>query len=493
MATKAISNEPCDLILLGALGDLSRRKLLPALYQLERAGLLHPQTRLIACARENLSRSEYCALIEAKLRSLGPLDEEAWLRLQAKFTYCQLELTNTTDYSKLAALVMPSDRILITYFAIPPVLYAKVCQALSSIGFTKQPYRLVLEKPIGQDLASSIEINDEVARYYAEDQIYRIDHYLGKETVLNLLVLRFANSVFSSNWDHRVIDKVEITVAEEVGVEGRWDYYDNSGQVRDMLQNHLLQILSLVAMDPPLSLSAESIRSEKLKVLKSLRPINVENVLEHTVRAQYVKSTINGRIVPGYLEEEGANLDSKTETFVGIKAFIDNWRWSGVPFHLMTGKKLSKKQSEVVIYFKPQPHNIFSPIQKQLTPNQLIIRLQPDEGVELRIINKIPGLNEHMQLHDSKLDLNFNHIFNTQRIADAYERLLLEVMQGNQYLFVSREEVLEAWKWIDGIKASWEHHGAPLHYYPSGTWGPQEIISLFNGRGRIWDEHHDLS
>lgn len=492
MISKAGSKYSVDFILFGTLGDLSCRKLLPALYQLECANLLHEESRIIGCAKEDLSLSAYCALVKTKIMPQGTLNEDAWARLQAKLAYCQLDLTESTDYLKLEAYTR-SERIPISYFAIPPFLYAQVCQALSRIGLTKQPCRLVLEKPIGQDLTSSIEINNEVARYFAEDQIYRIDHYLGKETVLNLLVLRFANSVFSADWDHRVIDKVEITVAEEVGVEGRWNYYDNSGQVRDMLQNHLLQILSLVAMDPPLSLSAESIRSEKLKVLKALRPFNADNVLQHTVRAQYISGIVNGQKVPGYLEEEGANPNSTTETFVGIKAFIDNWRWSGVPFHLLTGKKLAKKQSEVVIHFKAQPHNIFSHIQKELTPNQLIIRLQPDEGVELRIMNKIPGLNDHMQLHGSKLDLNFNHIFNTHRIADAYERLLLEVMQGNQYLFVSREEVEEAWKWIDGIKDAWEQHQAPLYSYPSGTWGPAEVVQLFNGRARIWDEHHEIS
>lgn len=488
MFAKAVSKYPCDFILFGTLGDLSCRKLLPALYELEGAQLLHSDTRIVGCAREELTLLSYIDFIKAKLKKFlaKPIDEAVWLRLVAKLAYCQLELTDYNQYQKLLDYVTPSERVVISYFAIPPFLYAQACQGLSQVGLTNQPSRLVLEKPIGHDLVSSIDINDQVAHFFDEDQIYRIDHYLGKETVLNLLVLRFANSIFSSNWDHRVIDRVEITVAEEIGVEGRWDYYDKSGHARDMLQNHLLQILSLIAMDPPLSLSAESIRCEKLKVLKSLRPISELNAHDYTVRGQYIGSVVNGQTTPGYLEEEGANPGSRTETFVAVKTFIDNWRWSGVPFYLLTGKKLSKKQSAVVIYFKPQPHNIFNQLNQELSSNQLIIRLQPDEGVELRIMNKIPGLTETMQLHDSKLDLNFNHAFNTYRIADAYERLVLEVMLGNQYLFVSREEIEHAWKWIDGIKAAWEQQNSPLYTYPSGTWGPDEVLRLFDDHKNIW-------
>lgn len=486
---------PCDLILFGALGDLSCRKLIPALYQLECANLLHTNTRIISCAREALTLIEYLKFAKTKTQAfMGKnLDEKVWSRFVEKMVYCQLDLTQLDDYARLVAYVLPEERTTISYLAIPPSLYAQVCQGLSNIGLTKQPSRIVLEKPIGHDLSSSIAINNEVAHFFAENQIYRIDHYLGKETVLNLLVLRFANAIFSSNWDNQSIDKVEITVAEEVGVEGRWGYYDKSGQVRDMLQNHLLQILSLLAMEPPMSLSAECIRSEKLKVLKSLRPISDLQVHENTIRAQYVANVINGQNILGYLDEEEAHRDSTTETFVAIKAYIDNWRWSGVPFYLLTGKRLSKKQSEVVIYFKPQPYNIFKQLKQNLSPNQLIIRLQPDEGVELRMMNKIPGLSECMQLRDSKLNLNFNHLSNSQRIADAYERLLLEVMLGNQYLFVSREEVEQAWKWIDDIKLAWEKQDTPLHTYPSGTWGPLELIRLYNGKAHVWGEQNAVT
>ncbi|KTD05912.1 glucose-6-phosphate 1-dehydrogenase [Legionella gratiana] len=495
MIEEVVAKYPCNLILFGALGDLSCRKLIPALFQLECANLLHAHTRIISCAREALTLTKYLEIAKTKTQTFigKELDEKLWSRFVEKMVYCQLDLTHFEDYVRLKDLVTPDERITISYLAIPPSLYAQACQGLSSIGLTKQPSRIVLEKPIGHDLPSSIAINNEVAHFFAENQIYRIDHYLGKETVLNLLVLRFANAIFSSNWDNQSIDKVEITVAEEVGVEGRWAYYDKSGQVRDMLQNHLLQILSLLAMEPPMSLSAECIRSEKLKVLKSLRSISDLQVHDHTIRAQYVGNVINGQNISGYLDEEGAQRGSTTETFVAIKAYIDNWRWSGVPFYLLTGKRLSKKQSEVVIYFKPQPYNIFKQLKQNLSPNQLIIRLQPDEGVELRMMNKIPGLSDCMQLRDSKLNLNFNHLSNSQRIADAYERLLLEVMLGNQYLFVSREEVEQAWKWIDNIKLAWEKQDTPLYTYPSGTWGPLEVIRLYNGKAHVWGEQNAVT
>ncbi|WP_298628140.1 glucose-6-phosphate dehydrogenase [uncultured Legionella sp.] len=492
MLETAASNAPCDFILFGALGDLSCRKLIPALYRLEELNLLHIDARIIGCDRENLTCPEFLKLIKIRVQNLltESIDESIWARFITKFNYCSLELTLHDEYLKLIHYVAPAKKTVISYFAVPPVLYSSVCQGLSLIGLTSQPSRVVLEKPIGHNLESSQKINNEVAQFFAEEQIYRIDHYLGKETVLNLLVLRFANFMFLSNWDHQVIDKIEITVAEEIGVEGRWDYYDRSGQVRDMLQNHVLQILSLVAMEPPSSLSAEHIRNEKLKVLQSLRLINQGNVCAQTVRAQYASNFINNKVIPGYLEENGAVAHSVTETFVAIKAYIDSRRWSGVPFYLLTGKRLAKKRSEVVIYFKQQLHNIFHHFKNEFPPNRLVLRLQPDEGLELRILSKVPGLGEHLTVQESKLDLNFNRLSNSPRIADAYERLLLEVMQGNQYLFVSREEIEQAWQWIDGIKNSWDAENSPLHTYPSGTWGPDEVRKLFNGQAHIWDEQN---
>lgn len=490
MTATAQSNKACDLILFGTKGDLARRKLLPALYQLEKAGLLHIDSRITGVARDEMTLADYIELVETNLQKFvkEPLDADVLTRLKAKLQYVQIDLTQADDYLKLTAVTDIKSRIPVSYFATAPSLFGNISQGLDAAGLAAQPSRVVLEKPIGHCLESSKVINDVVARYFQENQIYRIDHYLGKETVLNLLALRFANAIFASNWDHNAIDHVQISVAEEVGVEGRWGYYDDAGQMRDMVQNHLLQVLSLIAMEPPASLDADSIRDEKLKVLKALRPINLQNVQEKTVRGQYSAGFVGGKAVPGYLEEEDARPNSKTETFVAIKVDIDNWRWAGVPFYLRTGKRMPNKVSEVVICFKPQPHNIFHETYKQLPANKLIIRLQPDEGVEIQIMNKIPGLGENMQLQQSKLDLSFDETFKAQRIADAYERLLLEAMLGNQYLFVRRDEVEQAWKWVDGILDAWRINNEPPKAYQAGTWGPVAAISLLARDDRNWDE-----
>ena len=490
MTATAQTNKACDLILFGTKGDLARRKLLPALYQLEKAGLLHTDSRITGVARDDLTQQEYLDVVETNLQKFvkEPLDTEVLTRLKSKLQYVQIDLTKEQDYLKLADVTDIKKRIPVSYFATAPSLFGNICQGLDAAGLSVEPSRVVLEKPIGHCLESSKVINDEVAKYFKESQIYRIDHYLGKETVLNLLALRFANAIFASNWDHNAIDHVQISVAEEVGVEGRWGYYDDAGQMRDMVQNHLLQVLSLIAMEPPASLDADSIRDEKLKVLKALRPINLQNVQEKTVRGQYAAGFVGGKPVPGYLEEEDARPNSKTETFVAIKVDIDNWRWAGVPFYLRTGKRMPNKVSEVVICFKPQPHNIFHETYKQLPANKLIIRLQPDEGVEIQIMNKIPGLGENMQLQQSKLDLSFDETFKSQRIADAYERLLLEAMLGNQYLFVRRDEVEQAWKWVDGILGAWKANNEPPKAYQAGTWGPVAAISLLARDDRNWDE-----
>lgn len=489
--TTTNQNQACDLILFGTKGDLARRKLLPALYQLEKAGLLASESRIIGVARDEMDTTGYVELVKLNLTRFlkkEALDEQVWSTLAAKLHYVAIDLTKTEDYQKLNAVVDSKNHITVSYFATPPSLFGDLCRGLAAAGLADSPSRVVLEKPIGHDLASSRVINDQVAEFFQESQIYRIDHYLGKETVLNLLALRFANAIFASNWDHNAIDHVQITVAEEVGVEGRWSYYDDAGQMRDMVQNHLLQVLSLIAMEPPARLDADSIRDEKLKVLKALRRIDHTNIQEKTVRGQYASGFAIGQAVPGYLEEEGARPNSKTETFVAIKVDIDNWRWAGVPFYLRTGKRMPKKHSEVVICFKPQPHNIFHETYRELPANKLIIRLQPDEGVEIQVMNKIPGLGENMRLQQSKLDLSFDETFKSQRIADAYERLLLEAMLGNQYLFVRRDEVEQAWQWVDGIINAWRNCNEPPKSYQAGTWGPVAAISMMARDERNWDE-----
>jgi len=485
-----LSHKPCDLVLFGTKGDLARRKLLPSLYQLEVAGLLATDTKIIGVARHEMTEQEYKAMVSESLSTFIKEDliEDAKERFVERLAYCQVDMTDPEQYKKIAAVVDLENRTMVNYFSTPPSIFGDICSGLSHAGLVVDETRVVVEKPIGHCLESSKVINDKIAEYFKESQIYRIDHYLGKETVLNLLVLRFANAIFTNNWDHECIDHVQISVAEQVGVEGRWGYYDDAGQMRDMVQNHLLQILSLLAMEPPVDLSADSIRDEKLKVLKALRPINAHNYQEKTVRGQYTSGFVAGKAVPGYLEEEGAVTGSTTETFAAIRVDIDNWRWAGVPFYLRTGKRLPAKGTEIVVHFKDLPHNIFKDTYRSLPANKLTIRLQPDEGVEIHLLNKVPGLGEQMELQQTKLDLSFSDTFKTDRIADAYERLLLEAMLGNQSLFVRRDEVEAAWSWIDGILEAWQQSNEQPRPYSAGSWGPVASIAMLARDEREWDE-----
>lgn len=485
------SFEPCDFVLFGTLGDLSRRKLLPSLYQLEKANLVHPETTIIGVARQDLSKEDYIKQVKENIEKFSgePVCDETWARLEAKLDYICVDMRDEASYQQFDGHVDP-ERTMVCYLATPPSIYGDICKGLHSCNIIDSSVRVVLEKPIGHDLETSKEINNQVAEYFDESQIYRIDHYLGKETVLNLIALRFANSIFATNWDHNSIDHVQISVAESVGIEGRWGYFDDAGQMRDMVQNHLLQVLTLIAMEPPATLDADSIRDEKLKVLKALRPINSSNISETTVRGQYTSGFVKGEEVPGYLEEPDANTESQTETFVAIKAEIDNWRWAGVPFYLRTGKRMPSKVSEVVIYFRRQPHNLFGDSFKNLPPNKLVIRLQPDEGVEITVMNKVPGLTSSgsMDLQKSKLNLSFSEAFSDDRIADAYEKLLLEVMLGNQALFVRRDEIEQAWTWVDSILEAWKSSNEPPEPYQAGTWGPVASIGLLARADRAWYE-----
>ena len=435
--------QACDLVIFGAKGDLARRKLLPSLYQLEKAGHIHPDTRIIGVGRADWDKDAYTKVVREALDTFlkEKVDEELWTTLSARLDFCNLDVNDTQHFKNLAKMLDQKKRVTINYFAMPPSTFGAICQGLGASGLNKDPSRIVMEKPLGTDLESSRAINNQVAEFFDESQVYRIDHYLGKETVLNLLALRFANSLFANNWDNSMIDSVQITVAEEVGIEGRWGYFDKAGQMRDMIQNHLLQILTMIAMSPPADLSTDRIRDEKVKVLRSLRRINHTNVRDTTVRGQYTAGFVQGKKVPGYLEEEGANKTSNTETFVSIRVDIDNWRWAGVPFYLRTGKRLPSKCSEVVIYFKNPPLNLFSDSYQELPQNKLTIRLQPDEGVQIDILNKVPGLEHKHRLQTTKLDLSFSDTFHQEHLADAYERLLLETMRGIQALFVRRDEV----------------------------------------------------
>ena len=402
--------------------------------------------------------------------------------------YQQLDFKETSSFNKLFKTLKGANDTRVYYFSTAPAIFGDICDGLYAANLITDKDRVVMEKPIGHCLESSKVINDQVSRFFKEEQIYRIDHYLGKETVLNLLVLRFANSLFTTNWDRNSIDHVQITVAESVGIEGRWGFYDDAGQMRDMIQNHLLQVLSLLAMEPPADLSADSIRLEKLKAIKALVPIDRMNIKDKTVRGQYADGYLNGSPVPGYLNEEGAKENSNTETFVAIKAEIDNWRWAGVPFYLRTGKRMPAKHSEIVVHFKEQPHNIFKESYSELPANKLTIRLQPDEGVELQMMNKIPGIASQMLIQENKLDLSFSDTYENQRVVDAYERLMLEVINGNQSLFVSRDEVEAAWTWADSIIEAWKETNEPPKPYPAGSWGPVSSIALIARDDRQWVE-----
>ncbi|MDD1968447.1 glucose-6-phosphate dehydrogenase [Pseudomonas sp. NPDC090203] len=483
----SITVEPCTFALFGALGDLAVRKLFPALYQLDRAGLLHAETRILALAREAGTPEEHLAYIDKNLRRFVPeaqLEREHVERFQARLSYLHVDFLKGEDYVGLAEVVGDAQTM-IAYFATPASVYGAICENLALVGLTDRT-RAVLEKPIGHDLASSRRVNDAVAKFLPENRVYRIDHYLGKDTVQNLIALRFANSLFETQWNQNYISHVEITVAEKVGIEGRWGYFDQAGQLRDMVQNHLLQLLCLIAMDPPSDLSADSIRDEKVKVLKALVPFTPERLATQVVRGQYIAGYSEGKPVPGYLEEENSNTQSDTETFVAIRADIRNWRWAGVPFYLRTGKRMPQKLSQIVIHFKEPPHYIFAPEQRMQISNRLIIRLQPDEGISLQVMTKDQGLDKGMQLRSTPLQLSFSDAYNSSRVPDAYERLLLEVMRGNQNLFVRKDEIEYAWQWCDQLIAGWKKAGDAPKPYAAGSWGPMSSIALITRDGRSW-------
>ncbi len=481
--------KPCDLVIYGALGDLSRRKLLISLYRLDNANLLEPDTRIIGVDRHDFDKDQFIETAHNSLQEFlnDTIQDEVWARFSARLNYLKIDLTQPEQYQALKTVTDASTRVLVNYFAVSPVLFSNICQGLAHSGILTDESRMVMEKPIGHNLASSREINDEVAKVFSEKQVFRIDHYLGKETVLNLLAIRFANSIFTTNWNHNTIDHIQITVAEEVGIEGRWEYFDKTGQLRDMVQNHLLQILTFIAMEPPVNLEAESIHNEKIKVLKALRPITENNVEQNTVRGQYTNGYLKGKAVPGYLEEEGANTDSTTESFVALRVDIDNWRWAGVPFYLRTGKRLQGKRTEIVVYFRQLPHNIFKDSFKELPPNKLIIHLQPNEGIEIEMLNKIPGIDEDLKLKKTKLDLSFSE-FKKNRIFGGYEKLILEALRGNPTLFLSREEIEQAWVWIDSIQNAWKKMNVVPKPYSAGTWGPVASVALIARENRAWEE-----
>jgi len=481
--------DPFDLIIFGGTGDLAMRKLLPALYHRDRDGQLTADSRIIAASRGALSQEEYLTSVEASLRSNladGEFDETHWNNFSKRLHYSQADAFEHGDWGDLTAVLAGrEDRIRVAYLATAPGLFGPFANGLKTNGLITELSRIVLEKPLGRDLASAREINNAVGECFQENQIYRIDHYLGKETVQNLLALRFGNSLFEPLWRRRAIDHVQFTVAEDLGVAGRVEYYDGVGALRDMVQNHLLQLVCLFAMEPPSSLDQNAVRDEKIKVLRALKPIAADDAHTKTVRGQYTAGAIKGNTVAGF-QDELASKNSTTDTFVALKLEIENWRWSGVPFYLRTGKRLKAKHSEIVVQFQDVPHSIFPEQQYNVTPNLLRIRLQPDEGVELSVMAKEPGPGG-FDLRPVSLDLSFAETFGI-RYPDAYERLLMEVLRGNPALFMRRDEVEAAWGWIDGIIEAWQLSRQKVSSYVSGSWGPMESSMLLDRDGRSWHE-----
>ena len=483
-----------DLVIFGGTGDLAIRKLLPALYHRDLDGQITADSRIIAASRGAMSRDEYLGNVEAGLRESlreGEFDDAQWRTFSERIHYVQADAFAHDEWQALVDLLAGhEERVRVAYLATAPSLFGAIAGGLKHNGLITEQGRIVLEKPLGRDYQSASEINNEVGQCFDENQIYRIDHYLGKETVQNLLALRFANSLFEPLWRRSAIDNVQITVAEDLGVGGRVEFYDRVGALRDMVQNHMLQLVCLFAMEPPSSLHHDAVRDEKIKVLRSLRPITADEVRAKTVRGQYAAGAINKQTVVAYSDELPADVKSSTETFVALKLEIDNWRWSNVPFYLRTGKRLEEKHSEIVVQFQGVPHSIFPQQRYDVLPNLLRIRLQPDEGVQLSVMAKEPGPGG-FELQPVALDLSFAETFGIQ-YPDAYERLLMEVLRGNPALFMRRDEVEAAWHWIDGIIDGWEASKQKAESYVAGSWGPTASSLLLDRDGRAWHKDENL-
>ncbi|MFB4391264.1 MULTISPECIES: glucose-6-phosphate dehydrogenase [unclassified Pseudomonas] len=475
---------PCDILVFGGTGDLALHKLLPALYHLYREGRLHNAVRIIALARRALPRNDYLKLAERHCRAQvarNDFDEETWQRFGARLDYFVMDASQGADFNRLARyLGEPGGLTRIFYLATAPNLFVPIANHLRLAGLADSEARIVLEKPIGHSLDSATAINEAIGAVFEERQVFRIDHYLGKETVQNLMALRFANALLEPVWRNSQVDHVQISVCETLGIENRGGYYDRAGATRDMLQNHLLQLLCLVAMEPPAQFEAEAVRDEKVKILRALKPIAGQDVQDKTVRGQYSAGKIGGQEVPAYYFEKDVDNDSDTETFVAVQAHVENWRWAGVPFYLRTGKRMARRTSQIVIQFKPVPHELFSGGQV----NQLLIQLQPDEHISLRMMTKSPG--KGMRLAPVELDLNLAQAFGHARRWEAYERLLLDVLDGDSTLFMRRDEVEAAWAWIDPILKGWEEHFQAPRPYPAGSNGPEQANSLLAHQGRHW-------
>lgn len=488
-----MTDRSATLILFGATGDLAGRMLFPSLYNLQEDGLLPEDFLIVASGRSEWSDEDFRREVHTHLERQIDAERfsgEAARRLTERIIYQAAEAHNPAQFAAIADRIKGRENSgLSVYMSTPPSLFAATAQALAAAGLVNANTRIAMEKPIGHDLASSRQVNDAICALFDEERIFRVDHYLGKETVQNLIALRFGNMLFEPLWNAHAIDHVQITVGETVGLEGRVSYYDGVGALRDMVQNHMLQILSIIAMEPPARMDPTAVRDEKVKVLRSLRPMNGEMARSHSVRGQYAAGAVKGEIVKGYDEELGRESD--TETFVALKAYIDNWRWAGVPFYLRTGKRMPTRHSEIMIQFKPVAHSIFghNGFGTGLEPNTLIIRLQPEENIRLLIMAKEPGLDRGgVKLREVGLDVSLTAAFAKQRRRIAYERLLLDLMEGDPTLFVRRDEVEAQWQWIDSIIAGWQETGVKVANYAAGNWGPSSAIALIERDGASWHE-----
>jgi len=479
----------CNIVIVGGEGDLAFRKLYPALYSLHKENLLADCTKVYGFGRGKFSLESFLDTMREWAESsdyVKEVDDKSWTSFCDRIVHFVGDATSPEDLRRLHSEM--GDEEIVFYLSTPPSIFAPICRAMGEAGVVTHTTRLVVEKPLGTSLESFDEINDTLYETFDENQIYRIDHYLGKETVQNLLALRFSNIFFEPLWNRSYIDHVQITVAENVGAGGRWSYYNESGALRDMVQNHLLQLVCLVAMEFPARNKADDIRDEKLKIIRCLKPIDSANVQNLTVRGQYSEGAVSQEIVPGYSQEQDADGPSSTETFVAIKAEIENNRWHGVPFYLRTGKRMSNRYSEIVIQFKPVIFKFIDIDPNSLHSNQLVIRLQPNEGIEMKLMNKVPGLSEGTSLQQVGLNLSFEEAFEDHRSPSAYERLLLDVTRGDQTLFMRSDELRGAWKWVDGMIDGWASTKQAAQSYRAGSMGPDDALGLLIKDGRKWQD-----
>ncbi|MCH7779822.1 MAG: glucose-6-phosphate dehydrogenase [Acidobacteria bacterium] len=496
MATEPNLSKPCALVLFGATGDLMRRKLIPALYNLLLDDMLPERFAVVAVARKEPDREELLTRLRDGVErySRRAIDDETWVRLERAISILVADAGSTDGLAPLSEHLAGVDREFETagnrlfYLAVPPSAYAGIVGGLGEAGLQRPGpggsfSRIILEKPIGHDLESAQTLNRAVNDVFGEDSVYRIDHYLGKETVQNLLVFRFANAIFEPLWNQKYVDHVQITVAESIGVEERGAYYEEAGTARDMLQNHLFQLVCLTAMEPPASLRPDAIRNEKVKVLEALRPLCGKQVSSATVRGQYAQGVIDGKEVPGYRAEPGVSPESRTETYVATELFIDNWRWAGVPFYLRAGKRMNKRVTEIALRFREVPHHLFP--DAALTTNTLALRIQPEEAISIKFDAKIPGTEPRIKPVEMEFDYEGSFADGS---PEAYERLISDAMNGDSTLFIRRDEVEAAWGWIDPLQEAWAAGGrnVRLPEYTAGTWGPAEAHVMLARSGRTW-------